>query len=88
MNIESLVSGAAFLARGATAALAGDVRLFSWEAYFGAASIKTFETETGNTVTYDVFDSNDMVETRVLAGNSGYDVVTPISRPISPAKFR
>ena len=81
MNIKSLVSGLALLAAATTPSQAGDVRLFSWEAYFGAASIKTFETETGNTVTYDVFDSNDMVETRVLAGNSGYDVVTPNLSP-------
>ncbi len=81
MNIRPLVSGAVFLALSATATLAGEVRLFSWEAYFGAESVKKFETETGNTVTYDVFDSNDMVETRVLAGNSGYDVVTPNLSP-------
>jgi putrescine transport system substrate-binding protein len=81
MKIKSLVSGLALLAAMATASLAGEVRLFSWEAYFGAGSIKKFEAETNNTVTYDVFDSNDTVETRILAGNSGYDVVTPNLSP-------
>lgn len=60
-----------------SAAAADEVRLFSWEAYFSADSITEFERETGHKVTYDVFDSNDMVETRILAGDSGYDVVTP-----------
>ncbi len=81
MKIILLVSGAAILAAMTTATIAGEVRLFSWEAYFGAASIKAFETEANNTVTYDVFDSNDTVETKILAGNSGYDVVTPNLSP-------
>ncbi len=81
MKIKSLVSSIALLAAMATVSLAGEVRLYSWEAYFGAASIKAFETETNNTVTYDVFDSNDTVETKILAGNSGYDVVTPNLSP-------
>ena len=61
--------------------VAGDLRLFSWEAYFGAGSIEAFEKESGDKVTYDVFDSNDVVETRILAGNSGFDVVTPNLSP-------
>ena len=65
----------------AAAAHAGEMRLYSWEAYFAADTIKQFETETGNKVTYDVFDSNDMVETKILAGDSGYDVVTPNLSP-------
>ncbi len=62
-------------------AAAGEMRLFSWEAYFSADTIKKFETESGNKVTYDVFDSNDVVETKMLAGDSGYDVVTPNLSP-------
>jgi putrescine transport system substrate-binding protein len=81
MKMRSLVSAVALLAISTSVSMAGEVRLFSWEAYFGADSIKKFEAESGNTVTYDVFDSNDMVETRVLAGNSGYDVVTPNLSP-------
>ncbi len=81
MKFKSLVSGMAILAAMTAAAMAGEVRLYSWEAYFGAASIKAFEAETKNTVTYDVFDSNDTVETKILAGNSGYDVVTPNLSP-------
>jgi putrescine transport system substrate-binding protein len=81
MNIKLFVSGLALLASMTSTSLAGDVRLYSWEAYFGAESVKKFETETGSAVTYDVFDSNDTVETKILAGNSGYDVVTPNLSP-------
>ena len=81
MLINSYVSGLALLAAMSVTAVAGEVRLYSWEAYFGAESIKAFEMESGNTVTYDVFDSNDTVETKILAGNSGYDVVTPNLSP-------
>lgn len=60
---------------------ADEMRLYSWESYFGADSIAQFQKETGTTVVYDVFDSNDTVETRILAGDSGYDVVTPNLSP-------
>lgn len=75
----SLTTGMFLLAAGS--AIAGEMRLYSWEAYFGPDTIKQFETETGNKVTYDVFDSNDVVETKMLAGSSGYDVVTPNLSP-------
>lgn len=81
MKYRSFVSGMALLAAMTTTTFAGEVRLYSWESYFGAATIKAFETETNNTVTYDVFDSNETVETKILAGNSGYDVVTPNLSP-------
>ena len=81
MTLKSLLGGIALFALASATAQAGDVRLYSWEAYFGAESIKAYEKETGNTVTYDVFVSNDTVETKILAGNSGYDVVTPNLSP-------
>lgn len=52
------------------------LHLYSWESYFGPGTIEKFEAETGIKVTYDMFDSNDMVETKILAGGSGYDLLT------------
>jgi len=52
------------------------LHLYSWESYFGPDSVAQFEKETGIKVTYDLFDSNDIVETKLLTGGSGYDVVT------------
>lgn len=66
---------------GTFAANADEVRLFSWSDYFGAKPIAQFSEETGTKVIYDVFDSNDIVETKLLVGNSGYDVVTPNLSP-------
>ena len=62
----------------ATSAMAEEkvLYLYSWESYFSAKSITAFEKETGITVSYDLFESNDMVETKMLTGKSGYDLVT------------
>ncbi|WP_395383850.1 extracellular solute-binding protein [Mesorhizobium sp. UC22_110] len=43
---------------------------------FGPDTISKFEKETGIKVSYDLFDSNDMVETKILTGGSGYDAIT------------
>src|SRR5688572_25055073 len=53
------------------------LHVYNWSDYIAEDTIKNFEAQTGIKVTYDVFDSNDMLETRLLAGNSGFDVVVP-----------
>lgn len=65
----------------AAPALADDIRLYSWSDYFGAKSIAQFSEEFKTKVVYDVFDNNDIVETKLLTGGSGYDVVTPNLSP-------
>ena len=54
--------------------------------------IKSFESETGIKVNYDVFDSNEVLETKLLAGNTGYDIVVPsasfMERQIKAGVFR
>ena len=52
------------------------LNLYSWEAYFGAETVAKFEKETGIKVSYDLLDSNDIAETKLLTGKSGYDLVT------------
>ncbi|WP_297974420.1 polyamine ABC transporter substrate-binding protein, partial [uncultured Amaricoccus sp.] len=42
-------------------------------------TVAKFEAETGIKVVYDVYDSNEVLEAKLLAGNSGYDVVVPTS---------
>jgi putrescine transport system substrate-binding protein len=54
-----------------------DVNVYNWSDYIAEDTIPNFEKATGIKVTYDVFDSNEMVETKLLAGSSGYDVVVP-----------
>jgi putrescine transport system substrate-binding protein len=53
------------------------LNVYNWSDYIAEDTIPNFEAATGTKVTYDVFDSDEMVETKLLAGSSGYDVVVP-----------
>ena len=53
------------------------LRVYNWSDYIAPDTVKKFEDETGIRVTYDVFDSNETLEARLLAGKSGYDIVVP-----------
>jgi len=64
-------------APGAPAAEEKVLHVYNWSDYIAEDTIANFERQTGIKVTYDVFDSNDVLETRLLAGNSGFDVVVP-----------
>ena len=49
--------------------------IYNWSDYIAEDTIANFEAETGIDVTYDVFDSNEVLEAKLLAGGSGYDLV-------------
>jgi putrescine transport system substrate-binding protein len=53
------------------------VNVYNWSDYIDPAVLEEFTKETGIKVRYDVFDSNDVLEARMLAGRSGYDIVVP-----------
>lgn len=53
------------------------VNVLNWSDYIDREIIESFEAETGIRVVYDTFDSNETLETRLLAGGTGYDVVVP-----------
>ncbi|MGB3540754.1 MAG: polyamine ABC transporter substrate-binding protein [Mesorhizobium sp.] len=53
------------------------VNVFNWSDYIDSSILKDFTKETGIKVVYDVYDSNEILETKLLAGGSGYDVVVP-----------
>jgi len=53
------------------------LHVYNWADYIGESTIKDFESRTGIKVVYDVYDSGDVLETKLLTGNSGYDVVFP-----------
>ncbi len=55
------------------------VRIYNWSDYIDPAILKSFTEETGIKVVYDVYDSNDILETKLLAGHTGYDLVVPSS---------
>ncbi|MBV8792847.1 MAG: spermidine/putrescine ABC transporter substrate-binding protein PotF, partial [Pseudolabrys sp.] len=53
------------------------VNVYNWSDYIDPSVLDDFTKETGIKVRYDTFDSNDTLETKLLAGKSGYDVVVP-----------
>ena len=53
------------------------LNIYNWSDYIAEDTIARFEEETGIQVVYDVFDSNEVLETKLLAGRTGYDIVVP-----------
>src|SRR6476661_6681586 len=53
------------------------VNVYNWTDYIAPNVMEEFTKETGIKARYDTFDSNDTLETKLLAGKSGYDVVVP-----------
>lgn len=51
------------------------VNVYNWADYIGPGTIEKFEAEYGIEVNYDIYDSSEVVDVKLLAGNSGYDVV-------------
>ena len=68
------------------------VHVYNWSDYIGEDVLDKFTEETGIKVVYDVFDSNDILETKLLAGGTGYDVVVPsgtfLARQIQAGVFQ
>ncbi|MDQ1118715.1 MULTISPECIES: polyamine ABC transporter substrate-binding protein [Pseudoxanthomonas] len=54
-----------------------NVNVYNWSDYIAPDTNADFEKATGIAVTYDVFDGNEVLEAKLLAGSSGYDVVVP-----------
>jgi putrescine transport system substrate-binding protein len=85
MNTRFLVVLAAATMATASAASAEDrvVNVYNWSDYVDPQVLEDFTKETGIKVTYDNYDNNDIVETKLLAGNSGYDIVVPTDSNMS-----
>ncbi|MBW8312967.1 MAG: polyamine ABC transporter substrate-binding protein [Rhizobium sp.] len=59
------------------------VYVYNWSDYIAEDTIANFEAETGIKVVYDVYDNNEMLEAKLMAGASGYDLVFPSARPFA-----
>ncbi|KJE35175.1 spermidine/putrescine ABC transporter substrate-binding protein [Thalassospira sp. HJ] len=78
LKTSSLVVFAAAVSGFATSASAQEVlNVYNWSDYIGENTIANFEKEYGVKVNYDVYDSVELLEAKLLAGNSGYDIVVP-----------
>jgi len=53
------------------------LHLYNWSDYIDPKILADFTKETGIKVVYDTFDSNEVLETKVLQGQTGYDLVVP-----------
>ena len=68
------------------------LNIYNWSDYIAEDTIRNFEKETGIKVRYDAFDSNEVLEAKLLAGNTGYDIVVPsasfVARQIKAGIFQ
>ncbi|MEL6234637.1 MAG: polyamine ABC transporter substrate-binding protein [Pseudomonadota bacterium] len=79
MKLSWLAVSAIALAAGSAAAQDKVLNVYNWSDYIAEDTIEKFEAETGIKVNYDVYDSNEVLEAKLLAGNTGYDIVVPTS---------
>ena len=66
----------------ATSAATGDaaqatLNIYTWSEYIAPDTVANFEKETGIRVRYDIFESNEVLETKLLTGHTNYDIVLP-----------
>lgn len=59
------------------------VHVYNWSDYIGKDTLAKFEQATGIKAVYDVYDSNETLEAKLMAGKSGYDVVFPSAHPFA-----
>lgn len=80
------------IASSVTAAEEPALNVLNWSDYIAPGTVAAFEAETGIRVRYDVFDSNEVLEARLLTGRSGYDIVVPsahfVARQIEAGVFQ
>ncbi|MCM2320173.1 MAG: extracellular solute-binding protein, partial [Pseudomonas sp.] len=53
------------------------LHVYNWSDYIAPNTLEKFEKQSGIKVVYDVYDSNETLEAKLLAGQSGYDIVVP-----------
>jgi putrescine transport system substrate-binding protein len=74
------LAAASLLALGASAFAQGEskvLNIYNWSDYIAPDTIKNFEKETGIKVRYDNYDNNEILQAKLVAGKSGYDIVVP-----------
>ncbi|MFC5067215.1 polyamine ABC transporter substrate-binding protein [Flaviflagellibacter deserti] len=86
--IATLTAGFNF----AVAASAQEIHIYNWSDYIDEQILKDFTAETGIKVVYDTFDTNELLETKLLTGSTGYDIVVPtatfLNRQIKAGVFQ
>lgn len=76
--LSGLVAGALMaISAGTLAAEQKTLHIYNWSDYIAPDTVANFEKETGIKVIYDVFDSNEVLEGKLMAGSTGFDLVVP-----------
>ncbi|MBB6167796.1 polyamine ABC transporter substrate-binding protein [Chelatococcus composti] len=75
--VASLVAAPLLALAGPATAQEKMVHVYNWSDYVDPKMLEDFTKETGIKVVYDTYDNNEIVETKLLAGKSGYDIVVP-----------
>ncbi|WP_044874833.1 extracellular solute-binding protein [Pseudomonas sp. LFM046] len=76
MKARILLAGA-LLGASLNAVADPQVRIYNWFDYIGPNTLKDFQATSGIKPQYDVYDSNEVLEAKLLSGHSGYDLVVP-----------
>lgn len=76
-RLSRLALTAAAAALPLAASAESQVNFYNWPNYIAEDTLPNFTKETGIKVVYDVFDTNELLETKLLAGSTGFDVVVP-----------
>ncbi|MBD9483438.1 polyamine ABC transporter substrate-binding protein [Pseudomonas sp. PDM14] len=74
---KTLIAATVTLGLTSAAQAAQTVHIYNWTDYIGETTLADFKQATGIDPVYDVFDSNETLEGKLLAGRSGYDIVVP-----------
>jgi putrescine transport system substrate-binding protein len=90
-SVLSALAAALFVGAAASAS-AQEIRIYNWSDYIDEAILTDFTKETGIKVVYDTFDTNELLETKLLTGSTGYDLVVPtatfLNRQIKAGVFQ
>ncbi|SEK33936.1 putrescine transport system substrate-binding protein [Colwellia chukchiensis] len=77
MKVKSITLATALMTTMTAFAAEKVVNVYNWSDYIDPKAIEIFEQQTGIKVNYDVYDSNEILEAKLMSGGSGYDVVVP-----------
>lgn len=88
-RLSGLVAGALMVVSvGTLAAEQKTLHIYNWSDYIAPDTVANFEKETGINVIYDVFDSNEVLEGKLMAGSTGFDLVVPSASFLSASSPR
>lgn len=83
MRINTLTLAIALAATSAAACADETVNISNWNSYIAPDTLANFTQASGIKTTYDIHDSNEVLESKLMTGNTGYDVVSPSNHFLS-----